>query len=72
MKHFGTASKIGFGEVRALAGEEHWSAALLDTLDRFLGVAILLTPAVLRTGGVFALNLLQPKDELVEVRPCND
>jgi tetratricopeptide (TPR) repeat protein len=61
------ASSISFKEVRALAANEAWSKRVLDQLDRFLGVAILLTPAVLGPSGVFALTLLEPKDELIKI-----
>jgi tetratricopeptide (TPR) repeat protein len=61
------ASSISFKDVRALAANEGWSKRLLDQLDRFLGVAILLTPAVLGPSGVFALALLEPKDELIKI-----
>ena len=67
MKHSGAASKVSFAEVRALASKERWDKDLIDGLDKFLGVAILLAPAVLGPVGVAALNLLQPKDELVKL-----
>jgi tetratricopeptide (TPR) repeat protein/adenylate kinase family enzyme len=67
MNDSGIASRISFSEVRALAGQERWETSLIDGLDRFLGVAILLTPALLGPAGIFALSLLEPKDELVKI-----
>lgn len=67
MENSGIASKITFKEVRALAANEGWSKRLLDRLDRFLGAAILLTPAVLGPTGIIALSFLEPKDELIKI-----
>ena len=67
MEKPGIASKITFKEVRALAANEGWGKRLLDQLDRFLGAAILLTPAVLGPPGIIALSFLEPKDELIKI-----
>src|SRR5437899_1419812 len=67
MENSGIASQITFKEVRALAANEGWSKRLLDRLDRFLGAAILLTPAVLGPAGIISLTFLDPKDELIKI-----
>ena len=67
MENSGVASKITFKEVRALAANEGWSKRLLGSLDRFLGAAILLTPAALGPPGIIALSFLGPKDELIKI-----
>ncbi|GIH07589.1 hypothetical protein Rhe02_56560 [Rhizocola hellebori] len=60
-------SKISFAEIKDLAAKDRWDQELITGLDRFLGVSLLLTPAVMGPTGLFALELLQPKDELIKL-----
>jgi energy-coupling factor transporter ATP-binding protein EcfA2 len=66
-KAVNTSSKVSFDEIKKLATKDRWDREAIDALDRFLGVAILLTPVVAGPAGLFALELLQPKDELIKL-----
>jgi len=61
------ASRISFREVRALAANEKWEKRWLNRLSKFLGAAILLTPASLVVSLTDAYSILQPKDELIKL-----
>ncbi len=60
-------SKLTFDDIRALAAKESWDKKIIDGLDHFLGVAILLSPAIVGPAGTAALELLHPKEELIKL-----
>ena len=66
-KDIGIGSKITFAGIRELASKERWDKEWIDHLDRFLGVSLLLAGVVTGPIGKLALDLLQPKLELINI-----
>ncbi|GIH07592.1 hypothetical protein Rhe02_56590 [Rhizocola hellebori] len=66
-KDIGTGTKITFAGIRELASKDRWDREWIDHLDRFLGISLLVAGVVTGPIGKIALDLLQPKAELINI-----